>query len=707
MNNENSKNEKTAPEYPYLCWYALATVYPVVRVVFTDEEADDSGEKLTSPLKVAYRGAFINGKLTKGAREVLIEKVHRISVKERKRICVIFGKHDCVYCEPNGSKKNSTEPPSGFIKIDSNKFYEQILHPEDTVQFVEYFKNGYDDNDDKVYTFEYRMRDALGEWRWFTEKEKVFQRENGKVVSIIGTEREITEIKKASEELEKERIFNATVLDSVPGIFYIYNKGGQLIRWNKNHEIFTGYSADELKNKNILTWFDENDKQKILNGVGTTFENDKSEVEAGLIIKSGQKIPYYFTGVKLLTNGEEYLVGYGIDITSRIAYEEALKKSEEKFYSLFNESPNALIIINNETRLITDINELACKTLGLEKDNILGKTFDELNILAKDIRQEILQKLNTDGVIKNYELEVNINGNIRRGLTYGQVVDLNNEKHLFLTLVDITEYKKLSEALKKSEELYRTLMDNMNEAVLQVDNDDTILYVNKSFERLLGYTFDEVIGKIGYELLMDPENKYIILENNKNRKNGISEQYEISFKAKNNEYKDLLISASPIKDSNGIVIGSIGVMTDITERNKALKMLKTSEEKFRLLAENASDVIMVQNIEGEFTYISPSCFTTFEYEPVELIGKKPNILLSAEDSEILENAYKTKYFIKNNYTFTFKAKTKSGKEVWIEATSTITRDAYDIPKEIQTLARDVTQRKRMENELEDVVNFVK
>lgn len=121
MNNENSKNEKTAPEYPYLCWYALATVYPVVRVVFTDEEADDSGEKLTSPLKVAYRGAFINGKLTKGAREVLIEKVHRISVKERKRICVIFGKHDCVYCEPNGSKKNSTEPPSGFIKIDSNK----------------------------------------------------------------------------------------------------------------------------------------------------------------------------------------------------------------------------------------------------------------------------------------------------------------------------------------------------------------------------------------------------------------------------------------------------------------------------------------------------------------------------------------------------------------------------------------------------------
>ncbi len=596
---------------------------------------------------------------------------------------------------------------SNEVLKSTSDFYQKILHPDDSKQFMDYYNRQFEENNDKIYSYQFRMKDINGKWHWFTEKEKVFQRENGKVASVIGTLRDITDFKKAEEELEKERIFNSTVLDSVPGILYIYNKDGQLIRWNKNHELLTGYTTEELKNKHILTWFDEEDKQKILGGVNATFESYKSEIEANLVIKSGEKIPYYFTGVKMFAEDEEYLVGYGIDISSRLAYEDALKKSEEKFYSLFNESPNALIILNYETKYITDINELACLSLGIKKEDVIGKTFDDLSVIEKTARNEVMEIIIKNGKIRNHELAININGEQKIGLVYGQLIEINDDKNLFLTVVDITEFKKVSDALKKSEELYRTLMNNMSEAVIQVDNDDTILYVNRSFEKLLGYSAEEAVGKTGYELLMDPESRYIMIENNKTRKKGISEQYELSFKSKNGKFIDLLISASPIKDEDNEVIGSIGVMTDITEWKKALNMLKASEEKFRLLAENASDVIMVQNIEGEFTYVSPSCFNVFGYEPNELLGEKPNKLISEEDYEILENTYKTKYFIKNNYVFTFKAKTKTGKIVWIESTSTIIRDAYDIPKEIQTLARDVTQRKLMESELEDVLNFVK
>lgn len=594
-------------------------------------------------------------------------------------------------------------------KIPSNtkKFFEQILHPDDEHQFLDYYDRKLEDDDSIVYNYQYRLKDAKGEWRWFTGKEKVFQREEGKVVSVIGTLRDITNLKKTEEGLERERLFTSTILDSVPGILYVYSKEGLLKRWNKNHETYTGYSAEELKNKHILTWFDESDKIKVLAETGKTFENDKSEVEANLIIKSGEKIPYYFTGVKMISDCEEYLVGYGIDISARLANEEALIKSEEKFYLLFNESPNALIILNYETRLITDINELACESLGINKENVIGKTFDDLSIIDKKMREKFLEIIISEGRIRNYELDIKLKGENRIGLAYGQLIYINNAKHLFLTVVDITEFKKVSDALKKSEELYRTLMDNMNEAVIQVDNNDSIIYVNNSFEKLLGYKYEEVIGKTGYELLMDPESRYIMIENNKNRLKGVSEQYEISFKSKFGKYIDLLISASPIKDTTGNVIGSIGVMTDITEWKKAVNMLRASEEKFRLLAENASDVIMVQNIDGIFTYLSPASLKVFGYEPEELIGKSPKILISEEDNEILENAYRSKNFLKNNYVFTFKSKTKSCETVWIEATSTIVRDVYDVPKEIQTLARDITQRKIMESELEDVVNFVK
>ncbi len=463
---------------------------------------------------------------------------------------------------------------------DLNKFYGKILHPDDEYQFLDYFNRRFNDDDSTIYNYQYRMKDAKGNWRWFIAKEKVFQRENGKVISIIGTLREITTLKQTEEGLERERLFNETILHSVPGIFYVYDKNGYLKTWNNNHETLTGYTAEELKDKHMSTWFDEDDRDKVLKETAKTFEEGKAEVEAKLILKSGEKIPYYFTGVKMISNGEEYLVGYGLDISERIA--------------------NA-------------------------------------------------------------------------------------------------------EALKKSEELYRTLMDNMNEAVIQVDNDDKIIYVNRSFEKLFGYKFEEIVGKIGYELLADEKEKGKIIESNKNRQKGISEKYEIKFKSYDGKYMDILVSAAPVKDSKGEVIGSIGVMTDITERKKTLEKLKESEEKFRLLAENASDIIMVQNLDGEFTYVSPSCKSILGYEPEELLGKSMSFFITNEVENISTNKDNIE---KNTYTFIYTAKTKEGKEIWLEATINIINDEHGLPREFHLIARDITQRKNLENEMIEMMNFV-
>lgn len=463
---------------------------------------------------------------------------------------------------------------------DVNKFYAQILHPDDEYQFLNYFNREFSDDDSTVYNYKYRLKDASGLWRWFTTKEKVFQRENGQVVSIIGTLREITTLIQTEERLEKERLFNETILHSIPGIFFVYDKQGYLKRWNYNHEYLTGYSAEELKDKHILTWLDEEDRKKLLIKLESIFKEGKAELEANLVIKSGKKIPYYFIGVKMVSDNEEYLVGYGIDISERIENKEALRKSEE---------------------------------------------------------------------------------------------------------------------------LYKTLMDNMNEAVIQVDNFDKILYVNKSFEKLFGYKSEEIIGKTGYEILANENDKTRMIENTKKRQKGISEKYEIKFKHSNGNYINIFVSAAPIKDSKGNVIGSIGVITDITERIKTLEKLKESEEKFRLLAENATDIIMVQNLDGEFTYVSPSCLSILGYNPEELLGKRLDYIIIDEVENL--STFKDKVD-RNDYTFIYKAKTKENKEIWLEATINIINDNRDLPKEIHIIARDITQRKKLENEMVEMMNFV-
>ena len=79
---------------------------------------------------------------------------------------------------------------------------------------------------------------------------------------ISTLQKEVDKYKKSFEELQVEQLFSEKVLDSLPGIFYLYDENGNLIRWNKNHEILTGFTAEELPKRKMLDWFSK--KPKIL-----------------------------------------------------------------------------------------------------------------------------------------------------------------------------------------------------------------------------------------------------------------------------------------------------------------------------------------------------------------------------------------------------------------------------------------------------------
>jgi PAS domain S-box-containing protein len=131
--------------------------------------------------------------------------------------------------------------------------------------------------------------------------------------------------------------------------------------------------------------------------------------------------------------------------------------------------------------------------------------------------------------------------------------------------------------LRVNKSLFRTLMESLNEVIMLVDNDDRVQYVNKRFTEILGYEPEEIIGQIGYEMLLDPDDQKIIINVNEERKKKIASQYELNFKAKDGKRIDFLVSGTPITNEGGITIGSLGAMMDITERKKAEEALKRTE----------------------------------------------------------------------------------------------------------------------------------
>ena len=130
--------------------------------------------------------------------------------------------------------------------------------------------------------------------------------------------------------IEEQKLIEA-VFESVPGLLFLYTEDGRLIRWNKRHEEMTGYTSDELINFRAEDWFDEEDRAILAKEWPKVFSEGQNRAELNLILKDGRKVPYFFTGVRLMMDGKPHLVGIGIDISDKKRQEEALRKSEDIF----------------------------------------------------------------------------------------------------------------------------------------------------------------------------------------------------------------------------------------------------------------------------------------------------------------------------------------------------------------------------------------
>lgn len=168
---------------------------------------------------------------------------------------------------------------------------------------------------------------------------------------------------------------------------------------------------------------------------------------------------------------------------------------------------------------------------------------------------------------------------------------------------DITEQKLMEEVLKESESTYRSLLESMGEGIILADNNDHILYVNKKFTEMVYYTKYEVVGKIGYNLFVDKRDRNRIIAKNKLREAGLSDTYETVFIKKNGESMNVVISGSPFKNAQDKVIGSIGVINDITEHKKNLSRIKKQKDEIDILYQAGKLLSMNLDIESIFNTV--------------------------------------------------------------------------------------------------------
>jgi PAS domain S-box-containing protein len=128
-------------------------------------------------------------------------------------------------------------------------------------------------------------------------------------------------IKQRTAQLTTEKELSESIINSLPGVFYLYDKNRRFYRWNKNFETVSGYSSAEVREMHPLDFFQGDDKERVGKKIDAVFEDGKAEVEAQFYTKSKDSITYFFNGSLAYLDNNAYLFGMGIDITKRVSAE--------------------------------------------------------------------------------------------------------------------------------------------------------------------------------------------------------------------------------------------------------------------------------------------------------------------------------------------------------------------------------------------------
>lgn len=206
------------------------------------------------------------------------------------------------------------------------------VHPEDRGRL----SSGWDKAvvDHSLSFSEYRFLRPNGTVTWVMGMAVPERNASGEIIGYVGTITDITERIMAEQEILKEKNLSDTLINALPGIFYLSSPEKGLIRWNKNLERICGYTAAELKGKHQLEFIDPLQRDMVARKIKTVIEKGEVGVQANLYLKNGQRIPYYFTGIFIHYDGIPCVAGVGIDFTEKVEAQEQIKTTTKQLRQL-------------------------------------------------------------------------------------------------------------------------------------------------------------------------------------------------------------------------------------------------------------------------------------------------------------------------------------------------------------------------------------
>ena len=212
---------------------------------------------------------------------------------------------------------------------------------------------------------------------WVDNRKYPIRDDAGAIIGLFGIARDISDLKSITQELEEQQQFSRSLIEHLPGIFYLYAyPENRLVLWNKRHEELLGFSSDEMKNRHILDWHLPENHEATLAAVESVMTTGFGLIDAPLLAKDGTPIYFSLNGVRFDTQGKSYLMGVGTDITEQRKTEEALRVSVE-WHRLLTDSVSDVIWTMDLTGRLTYVSPSVEKLRGYTVEEVMQQSMED------------------------------------------------------------------------------------------------------------------------------------------------------------------------------------------------------------------------------------------------------------------------------------------------------------------------------------------
>ncbi len=501
------------------------------------------------------------------------------------------------------------------------------------------------------------------------------------------------------------------------------------------------YSSEDLLGKNLLDFIHNDDKDRIIEIIKSRKLNEKDNREIRIKNRKKEFIWFEVFNKDFLnydSSKDIFILFKNISTIKKLQKE--IDEHKERFEWLYNEVPEirywkllipkkAITAVQKSQEMLEkvidnipqyifwkdkELNYLGCNTnfsklINLDNpDNISGITNKKIPLFKNYLTQH--EKKEKDVIKHNRpkldSIESLILSNGKKAyfnINRIPLLDLNNQVvGLLSTYEDITDRKDSEEKLKASEEKYRNILENIKECYFETDLIGNITFINDAFSEATGYKKYELIGMNFSDFCDDKNNEKLHKAFNKVyvKEKGIRDvQYKGHFK--NN--KEVVIESSVYlkKDSEGKKVGFCGLLRIITEKYLLQQKLKESENKYRIISENANDFISIINEKFAYEYINElPHLKGMGYSKEELIGKKCLEFIHPDDINTSIKTLNEGFYNKEPGWGEVRFKHKNGSWIWIDVKGT---PFIDIDGKLKAvlMARDITGRKKTEEKLKE------